>query len=92
MSIAAWLLFVFQIPFIVNLVMSIARGKKANDNVWEATTLEWAAAPSPPVPHGNFQKLPRVYRGPYEYSHPNYQADYWPQHATPEEQREPAGV
>ena len=71
MSIAAWLLFVFQIPFIVNLAISIKKGKKADDNHWKATTLEFAAAPAPPVPHGNFRTLPRVYRGPYEYSHPD---------------------
>lgn len=92
MSISAWLLFVFQIPFIVNLAMSLARGKKAEANEWEATTLEWAAAPSPPLPHENFHRLPRVYRGPYEYSHPDYESDFWPQHATPLEERQPAGV
>lgn len=92
MSIAAWLLFLFQIPFIVNLAISIRKGKKSPDNPWDATTLEFAAAPSPPVGHGNFRTLPRVYRGPYEYSHPEHDKDYWPQHAPPEKKHEPAGV
>ncbi len=85
MSIAAWVLFVFQIPFIVNLLVSMKKGKAASDNHWDATTLEWSAAPSPPVGHGNFHDLPKVYRDPYEYSHPDHDEDYWPQHVPPAE-------
>jgi cytochrome c oxidase subunit I len=81
-SISAWLLFVAQIPFIVNFFYSIWNGEKAGDNPWEATTLEWAC-PSPP-PHGNFEKTPRVYRGPYEYSVPGQKQDWTPQHLSPE--------
>jgi cytochrome c oxidase subunit 1 len=83
MSIASWVLFVFQIPFIVNLLISMKKGKKATDNHWDATTLEWSAAPSPPVGHGNFHDLPQVHRDPYEYSHPDHDEDYWPQNAPP---------
>ena len=85
MSIAAWVLFVFQIPFIVNLLISMKKGKPASDNHWDATTLEWSAAPSPPVGHGNFHDLPKVYREPYEYSHPDRDEDYWPQNIPPDE-------
>ena len=85
MSIASWVLFVFQIPFIVNLLISMKKGKKATENHWDATTLEWTAAPSPPVGHGNFHDLPEVYRDPYEYSHPDHDEDYWPQNAPPAE-------
>ena len=88
MSIASWVLFVFQIPFIVNLFISMKKGKAATDNHWNATTLEWAAAPSPPVGHGNFHDLPQVYRDPYEYSHPDHDEDYWPQNAPPAEASE----
>ena len=79
MSHAAWALFLFQLPFIFNFFMSIRRGQKVSDNPWEATTLEWAAAPSPP-PHGNFLETPKVYRGPYEYSVPGHHGDFVPQH------------
>ena len=48
-------------------------------NPWQATTLEWVAAPSPPVGHGNFPELPVVTRGPYEYSVPGREADFIPQ-------------
>lgn len=78
MSVSAWLLGLAQIPFIVNFFYSIWKGKKVNDNPWEATTLEWAA-PSPP-PHGNFTHEPTVYNGPYEYSLPGAPKDFLMQH------------
>ncbi len=74
MSVSAWLLALAQIPFIVNLFLSIKFGKKVGDNPWHATTLEWAA-PSPP-PHGNFATPPIAYRGPYEYSVPGAPEDF----------------
>jgi len=83
-SVAAWLLFVFQIPFIVNFFYSLFKGEKSEENPWKATTLEWAC-PSPP-PHGNFDKPPKVYRGPYEYSLPGHRRDFLPQHL----EKEPA--
>jgi cytochrome c oxidase subunit 1 len=74
---AAWTLGLFQLPFIVNFVMSIWRGKPVDKNPWESTTLEWSA-PSPPG-HGNFVTEPVVYRGPYEYSVPGSAKDFTPQ-------------
>jgi cytochrome c oxidase subunit I len=73
----AWILALFQIPFIVNFFWSIWKGAKAGDNPWDATTIEWAA-PSPP-PHGNFAVAPEAYRGPYEYSVPGAPRDFVPQ-------------
>ncbi|MCH8023197.1 MAG: cbb3-type cytochrome c oxidase subunit I [Candidatus Marinimicrobia bacterium] len=81
-SISAWVLFLFQIPFVYNLIRSIKGGEIADDNPWEATTLEWAA-PSPP-PHGNFTQVLTVYRPAYEYSVPGAEKDFLPQHQ-PEE-------
>lgn len=78
MSVAAWSLAVFQLPFMINFFLSIWKGRKVeNDNPWEATTLDWAT-PTPP-PHGNFAKVPEVYRGPYEYSVPGHATDFFPQ-------------
>lgn len=75
---SAWLLAVFQVPFIINVFVSPFIGKKTNsDNPWEATTLEWAT-PTPP-PHGNFVEEPVAYRGPYEYSVPGAERDFSPQ-------------
>ena len=84
MSVAAWVMAGFQIVFIINFFMSIRKGKKVEENHWQATTLEWAAAPTPPVPHGNFVKEPVVYRGPYEYSVPGHGKDYTPQNQAQE--------
>ena len=81
MMYASWGLAIAQIPFIVNIIMTIIRKKDENPdpNPWEATTLEWVAAPSPPIGHGNFKKIPSVYRGPYEYSVPGEKEDFIPQ-------------
>ncbi len=77
MSFSAWGLALAQVPFIINVFISIKGGKKVeNDNPWGATTLEWVA-PTPP-PHGNFASEPTVYRGPYEYSVPGASRDYSP--------------
>ncbi len=76
--ISAVLLLVFQIPFIVNVFVSLFKKEKSADNPWEATTLEWAC-PSPPG-HGNFETMPTVYRDPYEYSMPGAAKDWTPQH------------
>ena len=83
MSVSAWLLGLAQIPFIINVIISIKKGKKVDKNPWEATTLEWDA-PSPP-PHGNFDELPSVYRNPYEYSVPGDPTDWTPQSRPPKE-------
>lgn len=83
MSVSAWMLGLAQLPFFINFFMSIFKGEKVNDNPWEATTLEWTAAPSPP-PHGNFPEIPVVYRGPYEYSVPGAAKDFMPQNSKQE--------
>jgi cytochrome c oxidase subunit 1 len=81
MSVSAWGLFLAQIPFIINLFVSIKKGVTVGSNPWDATTLEWVAAPSPPVAHGNFPELPVVTRGPYEYSPPGSDEGFLPQNA-----------
>lgn len=68
---------IVQILFLYNFFRSIWWGEKAEENPWEANTLEWSA-PSPP-PHGNFATMPAAYRGPYEYSVPGRPVDFWPQ-------------
>jgi cytochrome c oxidase subunit 1 len=77
MSICAILLGVVQFIFVANFALSLFWGKKAGRNPWHANSLEWSA-PSPP-PHGNFEETPIVYRGPYEYAHPDAEEDYLPQ-------------
>ena len=76
-TMSAFCLGVSQLIFLFNFVWSLFAGKKAERNPWQANTLEWTA-PSPP-PHGNFETVPTVYRGPYEYSSPLVQEDWLPQ-------------
>src|ERR1700730_13082106 len=74
-SIAAIITVVVQLVFYFNLVWSGFKGKRAGENPWEATTLEWVTA-SPP-PHDNFGgHVPTVYRGPYEFSVPGAAKDF----------------
>ncbi len=64
-----------QFIFVINLFWSMFKGPMANDNPWEATTLEWTTATPPP--HDNFGgRTPVVYHGPYEYSVPGARKDY----------------
>ncbi len=81
MSWSAWLLAVAQIPFIINIIrtMMAEREKSPDPNPWQATTIEWTDTTSPPLGHGNFEKVPVVHRGPYEYSVPEAKSDYSPQ-------------
>jgi len=78
MSVSAFLLFAAQMIFVINFFWSMFKGRKATENPWESTTLEWTTA-SPP-PHGNFSTIPTVHHGPYEYSVPGRKADWLPQH------------
>ena len=85
MSVSALVLFIAQIPFVINFFQSMKNGQKVeSDNYWEATTLEWSATPTPPVPHGNFVTVPKVYRGPYEYSVPDSDRPYDSQDLAPD--------
>jgi cytochrome c oxidase subunit 1 len=74
-SIAAFITIAAQLIFLFNLFWSMFKGKKAPENPWEATTLEWTI-PSPP-PHDNFGgRIPVVNHGPYEYGVPGAPKDY----------------
>lgn len=56
-----------QLVFLYNFISSIFFGKKATQNPWNSTTLEWTT----PVEHihGNWPgPIPSVYRWPYDYS------------------------
>ncbi|HST50758.1 MAG TPA: cbb3-type cytochrome c oxidase subunit I [Pyrinomonadaceae bacterium] len=74
---------IVQVLFVVNFFWSMFKGKRASDNPWEATTLEWTTATPPP--HDNFGgKTPTVYRGAYEFGVPGAPDDYVMQ-TTPDE-------
>jgi cytochrome c oxidase subunit 1 len=71
-----------QFLLITNVVWSFWKGPLADKNPWQANTLEWTTH-SPPG-HGNFSTAPVVYRGPYEYSMPQWETDFLPQDQPPE--------
>ncbi|MDB5116478.1 MAG: cytochrome c oxidase subunit [Mucilaginibacter sp.] len=67
-----------QVAFLYNFIHSIFWGRKAEQNPWQANTLEWTT----PVEHlhGNWPgEIPTVYRWPYDYSKPGAEDDYIPQ-------------
>ena len=73
-SISAFALGIAQLPFVINFIGSWVWGPKAGRNPWQCATLEWETE-SPP-PHGNFEKVPVVHHGPYEYSSPLVEEDW----------------
>src|SRR5690242_3355822 len=70
-SVGAVVLFVAYTLPLIYLGWSLFYGRKAGNNPWEATGLEWQTA-SPP-PKDNFKTLPRVKAPPYRY-HPDREA------------------
>ena len=80
-SICVFFLVATQALYAFNFFWSMFRGEKAGNNPWDSNTLEWTV-PSPP-PHGNFPEMPVVYRGPYEYSSPESETDFYPQTTPP---------
>jgi cytochrome c oxidase subunit 1 len=79
---AAMITIAAQLLFVLNLFWSMKSGKKASENPWNATTLEWSVA-SPP-PFDNFGGVePVVYHSAYEYGVPDAAEDYIPQHIAP---------
>ncbi|GGA78894.1 cytochrome-c oxidase [Flavobacterium palustre] len=68
----------FQLVFLYNFFSSIFYGKKAVQNPWKSTTLEWTT----PVEHihGNWPgEIPEVHRWAYDYSNPEHEEDFVPQ-------------
>ncbi|MES2836331.1 MAG: cbb3-type cytochrome c oxidase subunit I [Bacteroidota bacterium] len=67
-----------QVLFIFNFFYSIYKGRKASQNPWKSTTLEWTT----PVEHlhGNWPgAIPEVHRWAYDYSKPGKDDDFVPQ-------------
>ena len=67
-TIASFVLGASVVVFIYNMSESWVRGKVAPANPWRANTLEWQVSSPPPV--FNFDEIPQVVGGPYEYGVP----------------------
>jgi cytochrome c oxidase subunit 1 len=84
-STAAFIVGAAQFILIYNIVVSLKMGKPAGKNPWQANSLEWLT-PSVPPEHGNWgDKLPVVYRWPYDFSVPGAKEDFIPQTTPPSE-------
>jgi cytochrome c oxidase subunit 1 len=67
-SIASFGLGASTAVFLYNVIVSWARGPIAESNPWRAMTLEWQVSSPPPI--FNFDEIPQVVGGPYEYGVP----------------------
>jgi cytochrome c oxidase subunit 1 len=61
----AYILAVSTFPFIINAIWSWLYGEKAGNNPWRALTLEWMTTSPPAIE--NFEQLPVLTSGPYDY-------------------------
>jgi len=64
-TVGSWVLISGLLLMLANLFWSIFKGQKVGSNPWGGTTLEWQV-PSPP-PHENFEEIPYVDGGPYDF-------------------------
>jgi len=67
-SFASWALGLSTLIFVYNMIVSWRGGPKAVANPWRALTLEWQVSSPPPI--FNFDSMPTVVGGPYEYGVP----------------------
>jgi cytochrome c oxidase subunit 1 len=64
-TIGSWILATGIILMLYNLLRSMRHGEKAGRNPWGGTTLEWQTSSPPPTE--NFEQVPEVTTGPYNY-------------------------
>jgi cytochrome c oxidase subunit 1 len=67
-SLGAFFLGAATLVFVYNFITSWAFGPRAPGNPWRGRTLEWQVSSPPPI--FNFDEIPQVVGGPYEYGTP----------------------
>jgi len=80
-TVGAFVLAFSVLPFLFNVVWSWTKGEKAGDNPWNALTLEWTTS-SPPIIE-NWEVLPVLRTGPYDYGMNPKEAEALPKEETP---------
>src|SRR3954449_10237976 len=68
-SLSSFVLGLSTLVFVYNMVASWRGGPRAEANPWRALTLEWQVSSPPPI--FNFDAVPTVVGGPYEYGVPD---------------------
>jgi cytochrome c oxidase subunit 1 len=61
----SYILAVSTLPFLINAIWSWLYGEKAGNNPWQGLTLEWTTTSPPAIE--NFEQLPVLTTGPYDY-------------------------
>src|SRR3954449_12536186 len=87
-SLASFVLGLSTLVFLYNIVRSWRSGARAEANPWRALTLEWQVSSPPPI--FNFDRVPTVVGGPYEYGVPGAQHGIFQPPAVARE-KQPAG-
>ena len=64
----AFMLGAVQLVFLYNMIVSWRFGPHAAANPWRANSIEWQVSSPPPI--FNFDEIPRVVGGPYEFGVP----------------------
>jgi cytochrome c oxidase subunit I len=67
-SISAFMVGLSTLVFLYNVASSWRGGPRAPANPWNSLTLEWQVSSPPPI--FNFDSIPTVVGGPYEYGVP----------------------
>ena len=67
-SVASFVLGLSTLIFLYNVITSWRSGPRAVSNPWKALTIEWQVSSPPPI--FNFDSIPSVVGGPYEYGVP----------------------
>jgi cytochrome c oxidase subunit 1 len=67
-SFASFVIGISTLVFVYNIITSWRGGPRATSNPWRAMTLEWQVSSPPPI--FNFDAIPTVVGGPYEYGVP----------------------
>jgi cytochrome c oxidase subunit 1 len=67
-SISSFILGFASLIFLYNMIVSWRSGPRATSNPWNSLTIEWQVSSPPPI--FNFDAIPSVVGGPYEYGVP----------------------
>ena len=67
-SVASFVVGLSTLIFLYNMIISWRTGPKAGSNPWNSLTIEWQVSSPPPI--FNFDAIPSVVGGPYEYGVP----------------------